>query len=56
MVVINQAPVAPPGMLKRLLPIFLASLVVACGTSDESAGAANSEKVLHVYSWADYIA
>jgi len=42
-------------MLKILLPIFLASLVVACGTSDENAGAANSEKVRHVYNWADYI-
>jgi putrescine transport system substrate-binding protein len=56
MVVINQAPVAPPGMLKLLLPISLASLLVACSTGDDSATAAKSDKVLHVYNWADYIA
>ena len=44
------------GMLKIFLPIVLASLVVACGTGDENAAAATSEKVLHVYNWADYIA
>lgn len=43
-------------MLRTFLPIFFASLLVACGISDENAGAANSEKVLHVYNWADYIA
>ena len=38
------------------LPILLAAFVVACGTRDESAAAAKSEEVLHVYNWADYIA
>jgi putrescine transport system substrate-binding protein len=43
-------------MLKSLLPVLLATLLVACGTGDETATAAKSEKVLHVYNWADYIA
>jgi putrescine transport system substrate-binding protein len=38
------------------LPILLAASVVACGTRDESAAAAKSAEVLHVYNWADYIA
>jgi spermidine/putrescine-binding protein len=52
----NQAAVAPPGMLKLLLPISLASLLVACGTGDDTTATAEPEKVLHVYNWADYIA
>jgi putrescine transport system substrate-binding protein len=43
-------------MLKSLLPIFLALLVVACGTGDENAAAVKSGKVLYVYNWADYVA
>jgi hypothetical protein len=50
---INHAPVAPPGMLRHLLPIFLASLLVACGTGDDTTATAELEKVLHVYNWAD---
>jgi len=32
---------------------FLASLLVACSTGDETAAAAEPEKVLHVCDWAD---
>jgi putrescine transport system substrate-binding protein len=42
-------------LLKIFLPIVLAASVVACGKGDESAAAAQPEKVLHVYNWADYI-
>jgi len=52
----NQLPPAAPRMLKLLLSIFLASLLVACGTGDDTADTAEPEKVLHVYNWADYIA
>jgi len=38
------------------LPILLASLLVACGTGDDTAATAEPEKVLHVYNWADCIA
>ena len=41
--------------LQVFLPIVLAAFVVACGTRDESAADAKSDKVLHVYNWADYI-
>ena len=40
---------------KIVLPIILVASVVACGTRDESAADAKSDKVLHVYNWADYI-
>jgi putrescine transport system substrate-binding protein len=40
---------------KIVLPIVLAAFVVACGTRDESAADAKSDKVLHVYNWTDYI-
>jgi len=43
-------------MLKILLPTFLAACLVACGSGNEPAAAAKSEKVLHVYNWADYVA
>lgn len=46
---------ARPGMPRIFLPILLASLFVACGTGDDTAATAKSEKVLHVYNWADYI-
>ena len=42
-------------MRQVVLPIFLAAFVAACGSRDESAADAQSEKVLHVYNWADYI-
>ena len=40
---------------KIVLPIILAAFAVACGTRDESAADTKSDKVLHVYNWADYI-
>ena len=52
----NNAPPAPKRTLKLFLPIFLAPLLVACGTGDDTAATAQSEKVLHVYNWADYVA
>ena len=40
---------------KIVLSIVLVTVVAACGTRDESAADAQSEQVLHVYNWADYI-
>jgi hypothetical protein len=43
-------------MPKTLLTLFLAALLAACGTGDETAATAEPEKVVHVYNWADYVA
>jgi putrescine transport system substrate-binding protein len=41
--------------LRVVLPVMLAASVAACGARDDGAADANSEQVLHVYNWADYI-
>ena len=41
--------------MKIILPVVLAALLSACGSKDESPAAAEPEKVLHVYNWADYV-
>ena len=51
----SRAQVARSRTLKVVLSIFLVAVVVACGTRDESAADAQSEKVLYVYNWADYV-
>jgi putrescine transport system substrate-binding protein len=51
----SRAQVTQPGTLKVFLSIVLVAVVAACGSRDESAADAQSEKVLHVYNWADYI-
>lgn len=43
------AAVARRDLRRVFLPIFIAALVVACSTKDESAAAAKPEQVLHVY-------
>jgi len=52
---INRTPLTRRRMRQVLLPIILATFVAACGTKDENPADVQSEKVLHVYNWADYI-